>query len=188
VATPYDADLARLNAALNVTYIPFGASGAEGASNQRVQDSNAASLNTAALADRAAAKAGKLYTCAWDLVDACAAQDVRVEDLPVESLPEVMQAMSVEARKAYVAGKGAERSTIQEEIEQLSARRLQHIAQVVAAGSLDDGRAFDKVLRDAVRSQAEAIGFTFAAQESLPVEAALEVGPQGTPACLLGSG
>lgn len=179
VATPFDADLARLNASLNSTYIPFGASGAAGASNQIAQDSNARSLNSAALADRAATKAGKLYSCAWDLVDACSAQDVKLEELAVEELPEAMQVMTVAQRKSYVAGKQAERSTIQEEIAQLSAKRSQHIAQVVALESLDDGNSFDKVLRDAVRSQALESGFTFVDLPSLQAEAGVEAASWG---------
>jgi hypothetical protein len=174
VATPFDADLARLNAALNATYIPFGVTGEAGASNQLIQDKNALSMNTAALADRARAKAGKLYRCAWDLVDACESQQVSVEELPAEDLPVVMQAMTVQARKAYMAKKKAERGTLQSEIELLSLRRSQHIAGVVAANSLDDGQAFDKVLRDAIRSQAEARGFTFPVPEPLLVQAGFE--------------
>lgn len=180
VSTPYDADLARLNAALNSTYIPFGAAGAAGSSNQRVQDSNAMSLNEAALADRAITKAGKLYKCSWDLVDACDAQEVIVEEVPVDALPAVMQGMSVSARKSYVAEKKAERGKIQKEIALLSAKRSEHIAQQVALDSLDDGRAFDRVLRDAVRSQALEVGFTFAASESHQVELRSEVEPSET--------
>jgi hypothetical protein len=182
VATPYDADLARLNTVLNATYIPFGATGVAGARNQVAQDSNAGSLNAAALADRAATKAGQLYKCAWDLVDACESQEVDVEDLSEDALPEIMKAMTMPARKIYVAKKKAERAAVQEKIEALSAKRSQYIAQVVAQDSLDDGRAFDKVLRDAVRSQALAIGFTFPVQETVQVEASIEL--QGPPAPL----
>ncbi len=181
VATPFDADLARLNAALNDTYVPFGAGGAAGASNQLLQDSNSLSMNSAALADRAVAKAGKLYQCAWDLVDACTSEGVVLADVAADDLPEVMQGMPTAEREAYVAGKAAARTAVQADIAALSAKRRAHIARVVAERSLDDGRAFDTVLRDAVRAQAEARGFVFPARAALEAVDATPVDPGAVP-------
>ena len=181
VASPFDADLARLNEALNATYIPFGAAGKAGARNQWAQDSNSLTRNTMALADRTVAKAGKLYRCSWDLVDACDASEVDLETLEAAELPESMHDMDAAARNAFVAGKRAERQAIQKQIEVLSTQRTQHIARVVAEKSLDDSQAFDKVLRDAVRSQAQERGFVFPTGVATPGQGPLE-GPVQTPA------
>ena len=183
VATPFDPELARLNGLLNATYIPFGAAGAAGASNQLAQDSNARTMNEAALAERVAAKAGALYQCAWDLVDACANGQVKLEDVPESELPEPLRAMSVTARLAYVHAKQAERAAVQVQIEALQVQRQVHIAQVMADSSLDDRSAFDRVLRDAVRAQASAAGFVFPEAPVIGGAAASEPAP-GAPAAV----
>ena len=68
VATPMDEELAKLNADLNKTYIPFGRRGAEGKEKQRAQDSAAEEAGGAGVvADRTAAKAGGVYNnSGWD--------------------------------------------------------------------------------------------------------------------------
>lgn len=161
IDTPYDGELAKLNAALNETYIPFGAQGAAGQQNQVLQDGNAASMNTASLADRVVSKAGGLYQCAWDLVDACDNGQVKLEDVPAAELPAPLQSLSLEARRAHLGKLGKQRAELKLEIEQVSVQRQAHLAGVRSERSLDDSSAFDRVLRDAVRSQALGAGFRF---------------------------
>jgi Mg-chelatase subunit ChlD len=181
IDTPYDAELATLNQRLNETYIPFGSDGQRGWSNLVAQDSNAVSMNNASLADRVATKGGKLYRCAWDLVDACEAGDVDLEELAPEALPEPMQAMSLPERKQHVAAKTSERALLQSDIAALNKEREGYQARVRAERCLDDDTAFDRVLRDAVRSQARARGFAFPE----PVSASAPIDGDGEPACTL---
>ena len=52
IETPFDEELASLSAAVNDTYLPCGAAGVEGGSNQSAQDANASQLNSATVASR----------------------------------------------------------------------------------------------------------------------------------------
>ena len=50
---------------------------------------------------------------------------------------------------------------MQAKIKALSAKRETHIQKEMAARGLDDSRALDRALREAIRDQAQAAGFTF---------------------------
>lgn len=161
ITTPYDVRLTELSAALNETYIPFGAAGGAGAANQAAQDENAAKLNSAAAASRAATKAQGLYQCAWDLVDACRSGEVKLASVAADELPEAMRQMTAEQRAAYVDSLAGRRGEIQRQIGELSAMRDAHIAEEVKRQALDASKSFDEALRRAVRDQARAKGFGF---------------------------
>lgn len=124
IETPFDAELADLSTKLNATYIAYGGEGAAGAARQQAQDSNASSMGIAVLASRAASKATANYSNAtWDFVDAVKQNEVKVEDVPAEQLPENMRAMSVEQRKEFVARNAAERDAISAQIKEANAKR-----------------------------------------------------------------
>jgi len=161
VETPFDEQLGALSTALNATYVPFGGGGAAGLANQSAQDANAAGLNSAAVASRAQTKAQGLYRCAWDLVDACVGGQVKIEDVASDQLPENMQAMTADQRRAYVDEMGSKRSGLQSEIQELSQKRDAFVRDEMKKRSLDDSNAFDNVIRRAIRAQATAKGFRF---------------------------
>jgi hypothetical protein len=163
IETPFDAELSALSASINTTYIPFGAGGSAGLENQAQQDGNAASLNSAASAQRAETKANAIYVCAWDLVDACLGGAVRLEEVPAGELPEAMQGMSLEERRGHVAAMAAKRAGIQARILELTQQRSGFVADEMKERALDDSKAFDAALRRAIRAQAESRGFEFRA-------------------------
>lgn len=159
VSTPFDAELTELSAALNETYLPYGEAGRAGCSNQWTQDANAAGLNSEAAAQRAQTKASALYQCSWDLVDACKQEGFDLATVPVEDLPEAMRAMTPEQRLAHVRSMERRRAELQKRIQELGKRREAWAAEESRRAALDDSRAFDRVLRDAIRRQAAAKGF-----------------------------
>ena len=161
VETPFDEQLGALSTALNATYLPFGAGGAAGLANQSAQDANAAGLNSAAAASRAQTKAQGLYQCGWDLVDACVGGKVKIEDVASDQLPENMQAMTADQRRAYIDEMGSKRSGLQGEIQELSRKRDVFVRDEMKKRSLDDSNAFDNAIRRAIRAQATAKGFRF---------------------------
>ncbi len=161
VETPFDGELAELSVAVNETYVPMGARGQTGLANQQAQDANAASLNSAAAATRAVTKAQSVYFCGWDLVDACRAGDVKIEELSADDLPEALRGMTVDERKAHVEELVRKRDEIQGRIKTLSDQRNAFIAEQMKDQGLDDSNAFDRVIRQAVRAQAVAKGFRF---------------------------
>lgn len=161
IATPFDDELAALSAQLNTTYIPIGASGEAGWMNQREQDVNAAETNTAVAAQRAVTKATANYRCSWDLIDACASGQVKIEEVKVEDLPEAMQKMSPEERLAHVEELTRRRSEIQQQIQTLNAKYEAFVREEMERQAIDASRTFGSAVSKAVRTQAEAKGFRF---------------------------
>ncbi|MBX3178679.1 MAG: VWA domain-containing protein [Candidatus Hydrogenedentes bacterium] len=161
IDAPQDSEITRLGLELNQTYIPYGASGAAGASNQIRQDSNAASRSRSVAVERQKVKGSRYYSNDhWDLVDA-AGKGVKVREIPDGELPAIMRAMSPEERAAYVEQKQKERNAIQEQIRVLSAARDVYIAeqQRKQGGASQDG--LDAAIIATVRDLAASKGFRF---------------------------
>lgn len=130
IAAPQDTDLARLSNELNTTYLAYGSEREEAASRQEAQDTNAAKSAASSAAARAGFKASKQYrNSGWDLVDAVAEKQVKVEELPADQLPEAMQSMDGPARAKYVAEMAKKREAIQAEIRKLSDARDAFVAK-----------------------------------------------------------
>jgi len=167
IETPMDKALLELNTKLNATYVPFGKRGAAGATNQSAQDNKSLGNGGASkLAQRALAKSWNGYNCAsWDLVDAAKQKDFKLEEVKKEDLPKELQEMTLEARKAYLAKKQAERDAVQKETNELGVKRQKFIDAEVKARNLTQDSAFDEAVRRTIREQAGKKGFTFEASK-----------------------
>lgn len=159
--TPYDEKLGRLSGELNATYVAFGREGRALAANQAAQDANAATASAPAAAARAESKAGALYRCKWDLVDASKEKDFKLEEVKEAELPEEMKKMTVEQRKAHVAEMERRRVVVQKQIGELTEQRKAFLAEELKKSGLDESNAFDGAVRRAVHEQCEAKGFKF---------------------------
>jgi hypothetical protein len=154
IATPFDKELAELSGKLNATYVGYGRLAKAALERQTAQDANAAPAPGAAAA-RAASKAGGLYeNSTWDLVDKSKEAGFDLAKVAVEDLPEEMRAMTLDQRKAFVESKRNERAAIQAKIHDLDERRSAAIREEMKKSGLDDSKAFDRVLREAVREEA----------------------------------
>jgi hypothetical protein len=163
IPAPQDAEIVRLNAELNKTYIPYGKMGQAGAMNQVVQDANAAKLSTSVLASRANAKCTSFYCPSdWDLVDAIKTGKCKIEDLKDEDLPEDLRKLDQAGRKARVAGAGERREQIRKQVLQLNAAREKFLAAERAkqAGA-QKKETLDAAMIQAVRGQVSRRNFTF---------------------------
>ena len=162
IRTPFDDDLARLGAELNTTYVAYGRRAREAADNQVRQDENAAKMGPSVAAQRAAAKASSVYrNDGWDLVDAMKKKDFKLEKVAGEALPDEMQKMDLEERKAHIEKMTERRKKLQEKIAELSGKRRAHVEAEMKRQSLSEDKSFDLAVRAAVREQAEAKGFAF---------------------------
>jgi len=161
IATPFDAELATLSAAINETYVWFGKAGAEACENQKAQDSNAAGANSSAAAGRAMTKAGCAYVARNDLVDAVKGGKVKLEEVKKEELPEKMKEMTLEQKQKLLDDAGAKRGEIAKKIQALAPKREAFVAEELQRQQKDDKQSFERAVRDAVRKQAEAKGFAF---------------------------
>lgn len=161
VAAPQDAELAKLNDALNKTYLGYGPKGGEAVARQAVQDKNAGGMSAGSLATRAAAKASALYNNAdWDLVDA-KKDGKKVADMPAAALPEPMQKMKPAEREAFVEEKAKERAELQARISSLAKERDTYVAAETKKQAAKGGKAMDDAVIESARSKAEASNFTF---------------------------
>ncbi len=156
IKSPYDDEIASWNTKLNQTYIPYGREGKVGQARQAVEDSNAG-VNLAA---RGNAKASGYYdNASWDLLDALDNGRVKLEEISDDSLPEIMRAMTLTEKRAYVAGKKTEREAIKKTIRDLSQKRTTYIEQQGRTNSNGGENTLDSVIIQSLRQQLAAKGF-----------------------------
>jgi ribosomal protein L29 len=160
ITTPFDEQLAALSAAMNPTYVPYGAERAHWVGNQSAQDGNAVTLNPAAAAQRCMTKGSALYRNGhWDLVDACDDAKFKLEEVKKEDLPEALRALSIEQLRAHIAEQKQKRAEIRVQIEALGKQRESFVTAELKKLGGESDRLFEKVVIEAVRQQAEARGF-----------------------------
>jgi hypothetical protein len=163
VEAPQDEQIARLNAQLNKTYIPYGKEGAAGAARQQEQDTKSSGVSIGLLAKRAKSKATALYNNAkWDLVDAVEAGEADLDEMEPEALPEEMQAMSPEVRKAFVDEQARERAELKAAIVELSRQRDAYAAEQLKVQVAEGVDTLNEALTESVRQQAVSHDFVFA--------------------------
>jgi len=160
IDAPQDADIARLGAELNTTYIPYGSAGLASAERQEVQDANAMGAAPAAAAERAVFKASAHYkNSGWDLVDAVEGGDIELKELEEEALPEEMRQMTLEEQTLFVQENATKRVELQEQINQLNAERELYVAEKMKELSEKGTNTWDEAMIEAIREQAEAREF-----------------------------
>jgi Mg-chelatase subunit ChlD len=163
IETPFDKELAELTSKVNTTYVPYGSKGQEQKENQVAQDANSmANGGYANMASRAQCKNWGGYNCkTWDLVDASKEKDFKLEEVKKEELPKEMQEMTLEEKKAYVEAKAKERDEIQKKVTDLSKKRDTYVGEELKKLGSSQEKAFDEVVRRAVRTQAATRNFQF---------------------------
>jgi len=152
VSTPFDEELARLNAQLARTEIHYGSEEEQREAKSVVAKNVAAPA--AAQADRAGFYATRAAaTAAVPTKKDLTAGGKRVEDLDQAELPPEMKSMSPEERSSLIEGKKKEREAILAKISGLSAKRSAHLKAAPAAGEAGfDGTVFDSLKKAGARS------------------------------------
>lgn len=161
VSSPHDAEIERLGAALNDTYIAFGVEGKKGARRQAVQDGNSKGAQAGSMMWRSIAKSkGSYKNSAWDLGDAIKDKKVAIEKLSPTELPEAMRGLSLDERKAYVQKSLDERARLQKRILELSSARDGYVAQKRLEEPKEGKElsSLDAAMIKSARKQASAVG------------------------------
>jgi hypothetical protein len=160
IETPFDDELVALGRQLNDTYIAFGYEGDEMKMRQEEQDKNAGTLAPEVLVERTVTKgSGQYKNESWDLVDADREGTVEIEEIPADQLPDEMQNMNLEERKAYVEKKAKEREKIQIQINELDKKRRDFVAQKLAENNEDN--TLDAAMLRIIREQASERNYKF---------------------------
>ena len=168
IEAPQDKEMAELSAKLNDTYIAFGADGLIAYERQAAQDNNASLVSKEALVQRALAKSSFNYRNeGWDLVDALKNDKAKLENIDTKDLPENLQKMTPEERKAYVEAKAKEREQIQKRIQELNVQRSNYVAAEMKKHH-GDANTLGAAIIMAVRDQAVGKNFSFERPEVSP--------------------
>lgn len=162
VATPMDAELAKLNVEMGQTLVPYGPESRkkEVVAKQAMAESLALAAPAAA-ADRLSFNRAtkKAVQGGGDLLDDIKGGVVSLEALPKDQLPKEMQSQSPAERKAYLQQKETERTKVQGRIDTLAKQRQAFLeAEVKRSGSKD---AFDQKVAEAIRIQAKRKGIVY---------------------------
>ncbi len=164
IASPFDARLGDLSVALNATYIPYGAAGEAGRSNQTAQDQNAGKVSSDAAAARAVCKSTGNYQCGWDLVDGTRSGEIKLDAVKADDLPVELRKMTKAELAKHLDTKWTERTALQKQVADFGAQRQTFVNAELQKSALDPSKSFDVVLRNAIRTQARAIGLQFPAE------------------------
>ena len=110
------------------------------------------------MAQRSAAKAsGQYKNVSWDLVDAEAEGEVKVEELDESELPEEMKDMDAKERKEYIQNMSKKREKIQAKIKKLNEERRRYIAEQLK----DQDNTLDAAILQTVQEQAKSKNYDF---------------------------
>lgn len=180
--TPYDAELAALNASLNGTYLAYGSRKVrmEKLERQARQDKLTEAASPAAAMGRITAKANKAAyrNTSWDLVDLYEEQGSQaVEEMGSAGiLPEELNGKSAKEVEAVVKEKAEERARLQKKIADVGRQRDTWLNKWKAEQSASGGgkaNTLDDAIIQAVRRQAGRKKFSFAeeneAQKNSPM-------------------
>ncbi len=164
IATPYDAELARLGTKVGGTYMAFGGGmmGMGGAAFRRgraeaqskVEREVTRAAPAAAQADRAYNKA--INAAAYDdndLIQGVESGKRNLDALKTEELPDELQKLSAQERKKVIAQKIEERKKIREQILDLSQKRHAFIQEERRKQFANNPKGFDEAVSAALRAQ-----------------------------------
>jgi Mg-chelatase subunit ChlD len=157
VATPFDKDLADINAEMARTTLVYGGrrEQAEGMVKLRI----AGALPAPAAADRAAFAAKDGKAAAYDLLDAVKSGKVKLDEVKKDELPEQMQKMDAKERKAYLEKLEKRRAELNKKALELDKKRGKYIKEELAKRAKNEGKdakdSFDNQVLESLRKQAK---------------------------------
>jgi len=160
VSTPMDAELAKLNAEVGRTLVPYGSERKRGEVMAKQVAAEAAAAPAAA--DRLAynASTGKAVQGGGDLVDDLKDNRVKLEEVKADELPAEMKNLTKEQQAAYLKAKAEERQKVQARIAELVKKRQEYINEEMRKAAGKGG--FDEQVRAIVTEQAKSKGIKYA--------------------------
>jgi Mg-chelatase subunit ChlD len=164
VATPFDADLAKLNADLAGTTVVYGSEKAQAKGKKSAGE--AKKLDAPAAADRAAYNARMGANAAYDLIDNIKNGKVELEKLKQEELPEEMRKMTIAEQKEHLDKLSKRRAELNKQVVELDKKRGEYISKKLAEDTKNraaDG--FDAQVLRILQTQAARNGIEYAVEE-----------------------
>lgn len=164
VATPFDADLAKINVEINKTQLVFGKHESQVAGKQKLAES--AALPTAAQADRAAFNARNSAATAYDLVQVLKEGKVKLEDLKKDELPDELKGKTLAEQKEMLAKIETRRQDLSKQAIELDKKRGEFINKKLAEDSKSRARdGFDNQVLRILQTQAGRANIQYGIEE-----------------------
>jgi Mg-chelatase subunit ChlD len=166
IATPFDAELARLSAELDSTRLYYGSeedivvTGAKIAATEKLHEFASTASRARRAAFNATASGAENLFGANELVDAVADGRVDLATLPETELPEPLRDLAPAEQQAMIEGLVQKREELQGRIEALAGERERFIADEVAAAPAAPS-SLDQQIYETVREQAKAVGLEY---------------------------
>jgi hypothetical protein len=158
IKTPYDQEISRIQIELNKTVIPYGSKAQQRSVADKTEMYSAAPAEASAEMSRYVNKSasGKaVVTGAGDLTADLAAPEasVSLESLKVEELPEILQPMKPEERRAYVTEQTEKREALSKELAEQNRLRDAYVAQERAKAPKEAADSFDASVSATLQEQ-----------------------------------
>lgn len=166
MATPFDADIARLNRDLSATVVGYGDAVAQGRVESRL--GTVAGAKAESIADRAGflmktkaapAAPAKVISGDEDLISLVGEGKVKLDAVDAKQLPAELQKLSPAEQKAAIEAKAQQRKELNAQMEELVKKRSSYVEEErkrMAKEGKKDG--FDEKVKDMLRKQAAAKG------------------------------
>jgi Mg-chelatase subunit ChlD len=130
IATPFDKELAKINAELARTTLVYGDRALQRRGEMKKAD--AAGLAAPAAAERAAFAGKAGYVATYDLLDSIKAKKVKLEDIKKEHLPPELHKLTLKEQKAYLDKLAKRRAELAGQILELDKKRAGYIKEQLA--------------------------------------------------------
>ena len=162
VETPFDKRIAELSDKLSGGTLFYGDKDVRDRARETLDgaEESLPSAPAESKAERAGfvAKSGRIGEA--DLVGMLLRGDLKLEDIDPAKLPEELQKMAPEERKAHLEKLIAERKALQVEMVALDAKRAEFIKDALAKSGAK-GDSFDEKVLEALREQAKKVGLEY---------------------------
>ncbi len=166
VATPYDADIGKLNGALASTSLVGGGKAVREEAEKELKA--VAAMPAPAAADRVAyhsamgpgkgSGSGAYGTGAGAAVE-LAEEPSRLNELSADDMPDVLRAMKPAERAAYVTKTAAERKALQAQLTELAKKRESWLSE--NAKKAESADSFDNKVFSSVKARAAKVGVSY---------------------------
>ena len=164
IATPFDAELAKVNVELSKSTLTWGDADKQMKGEKQVKANLA--LPTSVQADRAAFYANARKGASYCLLESVKNGTVKLEEIKKEHLPTVMQKMTLKEQRAYLDKLDKERTTLNEKARDLDKKRNAFIAKKQAEDARSRARdGFDNQVLQILQRQAGRANIQYATEE-----------------------
>ncbi len=162
IPAPQDAEILRLGAQLNDTYVAYGAGGVAAQARQKNADAASAQLSPKVALERAQLKRKAAYRNeGWDVVDATEKDGEFLAKTDDDQLPDELRGKSLAEKQRIIAARSAERARLKARIGELEAKRSAFLAQEQAKQGAPAARSLDTELTRSAKKTAASKGYRF---------------------------